>query len=263
MNGREKGAIKIAFVLIGIGALIFCGALASSGFNPLKLSRGVSGYEQRSAQFVGPFSRVRIEDVDANICILPTKEAQCIVYYDETDRSGYHLSIEDDALVIVRERSWLDSFGIIMSAPKLNVYLPEAEYDAVDVRVVSGSIQVEGLNTKEMDLATTSGKIQLSYANVTGEAALKTISGGIKMEAFRAGSLNAKTTSGGIRLDDVDAEELELHTTSGSIKGELMSGKEFEASSVSGRISVPESKPGAGICSASTTSGSISISVAK
>ena len=263
MNQREKGAIKIALVLIGIGALIFCGALASSGFNPLELSRSVSGYEQRSAQFVGPFSRVSIEDVDANVRILPTKDARCTVYYDETDRSGYHLNIQDDALVIAHERSWLDSFGIIMSAPKLTVYLPEAQYDAVDVRVVSGSIQIEGLDIKEMDLATTSGKIQLSDANVTGEVALKTISGGIKVEALRAGSLTAKTTSGGIRLDDVDAEELELHSTSGSIKGELMSGKEFEASSVSGRISVPESVPGAGLCQASTTSGSITISVAE
>ena len=263
MRLKGRRVIMAAIALIGIGALIFGSALVVSGFNPLELSRRVSGYEQRYADLVGTFSRISIDDVDANIRILPAENGKCRVIYDQTERSSYHIGIEDGALIIEHNRSWLDSFGIIMSAPKLTVYLPEAEYKSLSVHAVSGSVQADGLDVKRAELELTSGSIQLNNMRIEGEAALKTISGSIELEGLRAGSLSARTTSGAIRLNGVDAEALELHSTSGSIRGELLSGKVFEASSVSGRISVPESQPGAGICSASTTSGRITISVAE
>ena len=262
MKMSVKIWIALALVLIGIGSVIFCGAFAVSGFNMRKLSREVSGYEERTFQAVGSFSRVQIDDVDANVQILPSTDGKCTVHYDETDRSSYRFGVSDDALTITHDRSWLDSFGIIMSAPKLTVYLPEAAYEKLDVHVVSGSIRVEGFEFGAAKLETTSGSIHLANVDVESLAS-RTVSGGIRLEDVDAESLALRTTSGGIRLESVDAESLALQTVSGSIRAELLSGKEYDVSSVSGRISVPDSESGAGLCQASTTSGSITISVTK
>ena len=257
MRGYEKGAIRVAVALIAVGLLVFAGTLAASGFNPLEMSRRVSGYEERTERFDGAFSELHIRDVDANIRVLPSEDGRCSVHYDQTERSTYRVNIVNDALVIERERHWLDSFGIFMSAPKLTVYLPRTAYDRIDARTVSGSIQVEELAFESAELETTSGGIRLTDVRVASGPAFRTLDGG----SSDAGCLRAKTVSGGIRLEGVDAESLELRTVSGSIKGTLLSGKVFEASSVSGQIRVPESTPGAGVCRAATTSGSISISI--
>ena len=253
----------MASALVAIGLIILAGAFAVSGFSPLRLSRTVAGYEERTKDFVAEFSEVRIQDVDASIRVLPSEDGRCSVHYDVTGRSNYHIEIVGDALVIEHERHWLDSFGIFMSAPKLTVYLPRTAYDALDVQDVSGSITVEDLDVGTLNIKTTSGSIRLTDVRAEGDATLKTVSGSIRLASVRADDLTAGTTSGGIRLDDVDAGSLELHTVSGSIKGTLAAGKEFDASSVSGRISVPESTPGAGACRASTTSGSIAISISE
>lgn len=263
MSMREKEMMRIAFVLFGIGLVIIACAFAVCGFSPLELSRRVSGYEQKTVDLVDTFTSVRIENVDANVYLLPSEDGKCSVIYDETDRSTHHVKIGDGTLVVERKRSWLDSFGFFMSAPKLTVYLPEAEYREIYAHTVSGSVRMEGLNCGSLDLQTTSGKIRLSNVNVKGDAALKCVSGSIKLTSVQAGSLSARTTSGSIRLEGVDAEDMEMRSVSGSIKGELFSAKSYEASSVSGRVRVPESVPGAGLCRASTTSGSITISVAE
>ena len=286
MNAMKKGAIKLAVALLGIGLVIMAGAFAVSGFSPLRLSRTVSGYEERTKDFVGTsFSQVRIQEIDANIRVLPSEDGRCSVHYDETDRSTYHVEIIDDALVIEHERDWLDSFGIFMSAPKLTVYLPRVAYAQIDVHTVSGGIQIDGLEFGKMNLEATSGGIRLNEVSVdAGSLRAKTVSGGIQIAELTAGEMDLETTSGGIRLTDVTANEghlsakavsggirlenvdagsLELRTVSGGIRGTLRSGKVFEASSVSGSVKVPESTPGAGSCRAATTSGGISISIAE
>ena len=280
MSVREKELMRVAFGLFVVGLLIIAGAFVVCGFNPLELSRRVSGYEQRTANLVGSFTKVRVEDVDANVYVLPAKDGKCSVIYDETRRSTHHVGIDGDTLTIERQRSWLDSFGIFMSAPKLTVYLPEAAYEELYVHAVSGSVRVEGLNCETLDIQTTSGGIRLTDVNVEGDAGLKCVSGGIKLESVKVGSMNAhttsggikltsvlagsltaRTTSGGIRLEGVDAGDMELHSVSGGIKGTVLSDKQFEVSSVSGGVRVSESVPGAGLCRAHTTSGGISLFV--
>ena len=257
MSEREMSAVRIAAVLLILGLVMIACAFAATGFHPVALSRRIAGYEERTADFVGAFSRVRIQDVDASVRVLPSEAGRCSVHYDETDRSTYHIEIVNDALVIEHERDWLDSFGIFWSAPRLTVYLPRAAYEEISVHTVSGGIQIEGLECAEMNLDATSGGIRLTDVRVFSGPAYRTLDDG----SANAGLLSARTVSGGIRLDGVDAERLDLHTVSGGIKGTLRSGKMFEASSVSGRVRVPESTPGAGICRASTTSGGISITV--
>ena len=270
MKMTVKALAALAVALIGIGALIFCGALAASGFDILKLSREVSGYEERTFQAVGEFARVRIEDVDASVQILPSEDGKCTIHYDETERSAYRFGVDSDVLTITHDRHWLDSFGIIMSAPNLTVYLPETAYEKLDVHTVSGSIRVEGLEFGAANLETTSGGIRLTNVRAangtssgTDSLRAKTTSGSIRLEGVNANSLALQSVSGGIRLEGVDAGSLALQCVSGSIRAELLSGKEYDASSVSGRVSVPDSVPGAGLCRASTTSGSITISVAE
>lgn len=257
MTMWERRVIRMAGALLGIGLLIVAGAFAVSGFNPLELSRRVSGYEERTKDFVGEFSGVRVQDVDADVRIVPSESGRCSVHYDETKRSTYHIEIVNDELVIERERDWRDSFGIFWSAPKLTVYLPRAAYEAVNVHTVSGGIQIEGIECAELNIDVTSGGIRLTDVRVFSGPDFRMLDSG----SSNAGCLSARTVSGGIRLDGVDAERLDLHTVSGGIKGTLRSGKVFEASSVSGRVRVPESTPGAGLCKASTTSGGISITV--
>ena len=111
----------------------------------------------------------------------------------------------------------------------------------VSVNGTSGSLNIESVECKNLTGSDSSGKIYCTNVVASGDMKLENISGGISLSAC-------------------DAANLKLNTTSGSIRGTLLSEKIFMANSVSGSVDVPKTT-GGGVCEASTTSGSINLSI--
>lgn len=122
------------------------------------------------------------------------------------------------------------------------VCIENVEADGLRVESTSGGIEIDGLNAANLEAESTSGRIRMSDSTVAGRAELH-------------------TTSGGVQLERADAGEFEIHTTSGGVKGSVRSDKLFDVKTTSGSVDIPPSIRDAGAFIASTTSGSVRITV--
>ncbi len=139
-------------------------------------------------------------------------------------------------------------------ASHLVVKVPEQS--SLEVRVVSASIDVEGVNGRQR-LNSVSGDIETELAgsdleaeSVSGDldvegsgapsiVSLKTVSGSIEASALD-GELEAGTVSGRIEVNAGLLDRARLGTTSGrmTLEGGLASGGRYDISSTSGRVNV-------------------------
>lgn len=155
----------------------------------------------------------------------------------------------------------------------------DLEFDSVNLISVSGDISAEFTKTYSLYLQSTSGNVKadstatssLIAKSTSGntllidtnviKATAASVSGNITLENFTAKETAQVTaTSGDIKLHSFDANIYDLKTVSGDIKGTVKSPKSFKTSTVSGSVDVP-SMSGPSMCSASTTSGDIKITV--
>ena len=122
------------------------------------------------------------------------------------------------------------------------VHIEKTDARELSVETSSGDIKIDGVNTNELEVESTSGRILLRDLEATGEAELHAVSGDIQLERADAGAF-------------------EIRTTSGSVKGSIRSDKLFDVKTTSGSIDLPPSIRGAGTFHASTTSGNVRITV--
>lgn len=197
-------------------------------------------------------------------------------------------------------RRWYERIGIYwVDTAAITVYLPPRTLDTLTVRTLSGDVTVsDAFSCRTADIRTASGDAdieatvseRLSLHSVSGDLHAKntsptafeiqTTSGDIRLSAIRSGELAAHTTSGELTLENVvaadtlqiestsgdvclaacDAGELRIRTVSGDVSGSLLTGKRFDTHTTSGDVRVPSAGDG-GLCSVTTTSGDIHLSV--
>lgn len=133
-----------------------------------------------------------------------------------------------------------------------NLKISAISAENVDIASTSGDVQISQINTDgEINIATTSGDMQLQQLN--GSADISSVSGYIRAEAI-SGNIHLATTSGDIILQRVDGNA-DVSTTSGEVKIQEGSG-DRSISSISGDILVKEME---GSFDISTTSGEVRV----
>ena len=292
---RKKIWIIVALCLIGAGVALSAAGYFLSGKDLMALNsretiRSVCDIEES-------FSRVSVGAPSANVSILPSDDGKCRV---ETSSFGETecRSVASGGTLKVIMADWHGG-AILFGSPKVTVYLPQKQYESLEVRTESGDIAVgEGVLAVSATLKSSSGRISCG-AEVTGALEAKSASGGVSVsgvgeaevrlesssgsvtlsdsrpasallestsgrillrEVTVSGELSASNTSGSVRLDNCDAANKYIRSTSGSVSGTLLSGKNFTADSSSGSVRVPESS-GEGVCEVRTSSGSIRLEV--
>ncbi len=287
---RKKIWIIVALCLIGAGIALSAAGYFLSGkdlmaLNSREIIRSVCDIEES-------FSRVSVGAPSANVSILPSDDGKCRV---ETSSFGETecRSVASGGTLKVIMADWHGG-AILFGSPKVTVYLPQKQYESLEVRTESGDIAVgEGVSAVSATLRSSSGRISCG-AEVTGALEAKSASGGVSVSGVgdaevtldsgsgrlvfadstpssaqissrsgkielknvvAAGKLTAESSSGAVRLEACDAGSIYVETASGSVYGTLLSAKSFSASSASGRVNVPESEGGE--CRARTASGSI------
>lgn len=247
------------------------------------------------------FDIVEINTSSVPVELLPTDGDTALVEYigyDDVEVTGevrgnvLYASVDNGTVLPLR-------LSVGPADEKLNIYLPEREYDAVHAMTSSGKITARGVSAVKLKLDSTSGSIRLTEAdcgelalnstsggihaegvNIEDEAAVTATSGSLHLADITCGELAAETSSGSVRLKDTladdditlksssgsveltscDAGRLNISTTSGSVRGTLLTPKAFDAHSVSGSVDVPGNTAG-GECRISTTSGSVRMEV--
>ncbi len=152
-----------------------------------------------------------------------------------------------------------------------------------NITSTTGNIAVSGTNADNLNISLTTGKISVFDAEIkenltanvkTGKCTLNNVTcngltstgttGEIALtDVCSKGNFSVKRTTGNITLSGCDGKNISLTATTGDITGALNSPKTFETQSNTGKISVPSYPESSanGICSISTGTGDINISV--
>lgn len=171
------------------------------------------------------------------------------------------LSVRNGSGNIVCSEQDISFESVSLSAASGNIFF-RTPADELSVRSSSGEISVRGSTCSKIELLNVSGSIEAESADVR-EMSVRTQSGNIQLREITVMSvLSAESSSGNIDMERCDADTLELKSSSGNIRGTLLSDKIFNLKTNSGKIEAPESVRDAGICNASTSSGNIRFEIA-
>lgn len=207
---------KIAIVLVVVGVILIVGVMTMHGWDISKLS--TEKYETNTYEITDAFTGICVETETANIVFLRAEGEKCTVVCCEEEKASHAVDVSGDTLSIRQkdERRWYDYIGFSFHTPKITVYLPAAEYDALYVRAVTGSASVPGaLSFASADIAVTTGSIDFA-ASADGSVCLAATTGSLRAAGCAVGSLALSTSTGRVTVSDVSCTgDIELAVTTG------------------------------------------------
>lgn len=243
--------IKRGFIVLVMG--LFCFALTSSA-----VAAQVKKVEEKSFPLTQEGS-VSVENVAGNILIHSWDKEQVkmiatksvgTVWEEQAEKLLDDIEIEiitKKSQLSINTRypisSWWNQITSLSSAPRIDYELWVPLNATVQIKSVSGNIQIKEKNN-DIKVETVSGDIELS--DIWGNIEVSTISGDINIQNSE-GTIMAKSVSGDIKIIETKGAVSSINTTSGDIWVELeeidntSSGMNF--SSISGDIDLflPES----------------------
>lgn len=247
-----------AGALVLAGCLLFGGVMSALKWDFTKLA--TVRYVTNTHELDDTFRDISITTDTADVSFALSDSGKCTVECREQEHATHSVTVEDDALVIRinDRRTWNDYIGIFLDAPRITVYLPEAQYRAlsihgttgkagiprnftfenakialttgsaayrattsgvVQIQTTTGSIQVENLSAGSLALSTTTGAVTASAVTCKGDVTVNVTTGGTHLTGISCQSLISKGTTGGISLDSLIAENrLSIERTTGAVK---------------------------------------------
>lgn len=189
------------------------------------------------------FDKVSVNASVGSVEFVVSESDNCKVVSDESKKLKCSAAVENGTLIIkvYQIRKWYNLFGGSFKTPKITVYLPQKEYDSVNIETETAKVDLTDTMSKELNIKTTTGSIALENVKVSG-------------------ALNIKTTTGSVEFYGSDAGEIFVKTTTGKVTGRLLSEKVFIVRTTTGKINVPKSITG-GRCEITTTTGRVDISI--
>jgi lia operon protein LiaG len=218
--------IGVSWRLGGIGGSI---AWANGGLRvyrntdmPVITQRGLSGV-----------TAINVEATSADVEFVPADSFGLEIKTSTPEPSW---SLNDGVLNIREEGSGgsLRIFSMSLSSSCITVFYPaRATLDELRVTTVSGDITIPGI-----------------VGEVRQSVELSTTSGSIQLESLQTPDLNVRTNSGDIRTQGVSAPSARVDTTSGKVEFREFTGS-LDATSISGDIEVSGTYQGGNIGSTS------------
>ncbi|WP_078378939.1 DUF4097 family beta strand repeat-containing protein [Sutcliffiella halmapala] len=174
-------------------------------------------------------SDVYMKDIDldvanGNVKILPWKENDVRI---ECEAKVYEVNSQDEARraflneVLFSIDSGKLRFSVQKKQIKVNatVFIPEAEYNNLNVRMFNGRIEGEGLHVTTMYMKSANGSITLQNTS-SSHVEVETANGHIKLHDCNSRELEAETINGMVTVKG-DIEKLDIQSFNGNVIGEL------------------------------------------
>lgn len=297
MSKRVKWLV-IGVLLLIIGGILFAVGMVAVNWNFLSLD--TNKYQTNTYDIAEEFGSLSIIN-DTTDIVFKKGEAKVVCFENENIR--HSVSVNNGVLEIRANdnRKWYNYIGFNFNNPKITIYLPSNQYDALkiegdtgdvnlsdisfnDIQIAlhTGDIRLSNLNSNNISLKTTTGKMQLqniecrgllSTAVSTGDNELKNIkcnsfasngsTGDLDIEnLIVAEKTSIERDTGDIEFEGLDANEIYIKTDTGDVEGDLRSEKVFIINTDTGRVNVPKTITG-GKCEITTNTGDIKIEIEK
>lgn len=278
MRKSKKITIIVSAVVAAVGLCLCIGGWIAMDFKFSNLNS--ENYETKTYSVENTFAHINVEADEYDVRLYPAEDGQCKVVYAENEKVSCSVKVENDTLSIkiASDRKWYESigFGFHWSQIKLDIYLPEKQYeslvitsrsgdttvpegfrfgkaevcsasgevaflaaveDDLSIKTESGDVSMGMTNPKVLHIEAVSGDVAVNSANVTAELSVKTVSGDMELKNIACGNAAAKSTSGEILFVNVTAEEqMAVKTNSGDIELQQCDADTLDIKSTSGDV---------------------------
>lgn len=260
MKKSTKIALLTAAVLIAAGLVISAASLIKIGKDFTKIN--TMKYETKTYDITEHFSDIRVNEISGDLKLMKSSDGSCRAVCRDSDKIFHAVGVDNGTLVIEQRdgRKWYEHIGIFLFSEDLgiDVYLPDAEYERLKVKTVSGDVEIgKELSFGDAEIVTTSGDVngifsatgRVSVSAVSGDAdiggfdcletEISTTSGDIEVSGIKCNSFKARTTSGEVDISGSECRSLRVNTTSGDADFyDVIVSDTFSAESVSGEITL-------------------------
>lgn len=164
------------------------------------------------------FNDIEVTTDNTKVEIFSTNDSEARIELSGKD-ANYHLlaDVEESTLkvdVVYKQRK-LYNFDFTLGQSALKIYVPEKEYNSLQVESDNGQIRANDLQAKNIHLTTDNGRIQLN--DIQSEAVIaEADNGAIDLKSVTAADVKVKADNGKILLDGVEGK-LSGKTNNGSI----------------------------------------------
>ena len=279
MSNTKKWVIA-AVVLILAGGLIFAGAMMTLNWDFNKL--GTDKFFTNTYEVSEEFNKISIDSFTTDVEFIFPENEKCKVVCFEEEKLKHSVSVSEGTLVIKTEdfRKWYDHIGISFTAPKMTFYLPNSEYESLNLKTAAGDVKLpkefsfdkieingdtcdiecNASASSLIEIKTDTGDIELS--NITaGEVKATVSTGDVYFNNLAVkGKITVTSNTGDVRLERSDADEIYINTDTGDVKGTLLTAKVFFTETSTGDVSVPKTVTG-GRCEIKTSTGDIEVKI--
>lgn len=162
-----------------------------------------------------------------------------VVQYGNKKSKKFNEKVDNNSIEITDNTQFNIGFFNINSGSRYEIYLPNSYTNNLNIKTVSGEIELNSfeLNIKNLIVKSTSGDISLDSNIKANKIETSTISGDISVNSFISENIKIKTTSGDINVDNIDSKVLAVSTISGQISLGNITG-ELSLKTTSGDITV-------------------------
>lgn len=248
----------ILAIIIGAGLIITGGIILAVALK----NQSNKGNESitNSYEITEAFSDISVDVDISDIYFYSSTDGKTKVECVEKEKFKHTVKVEDNKLVITNKdtRKWYERMFVFgLNNLKVNIYLPNNEYndlsiiastgninlnegftfnnvnikvstgnvilsstgkELVKVESSTGNIQVKGFDTKELKLEASTGKIIIENVNVSGKCYLKTSTGSKVVTNLNALNFECKSSTGKTTLTNVIIEEeMKVEASTGDI----------------------------------------------
>lgn len=219
MSKAAKVWLIVAASLVLLGVLIVGGVMMF-----LKFDFGsfiTSKCRTNTHEISEEFNSISVNTSTADIAFLVSEDGERRVVCYEQENLKHSVEVKDGTLFVslVDTRRWYEHISIYSENPIVTVYLPKAEYAALNVRSSTGDVGIPaGLEFESIYITASTADVKC-YASATGEVKIKTSTGDIFAEGMSAGSLDLSVTTGKVKIASVTcAGDLKLESDTGDIE---------------------------------------------
>lgn len=196
----------MAISLLGVGSLLFAGALIAAGFDFTKLN--TAKHETNTYEIREDFSKMSLDTDTAEIKFVLSEHEQCKVVCVEREDMKHAVSVKNGTLTIatVDTSRWYDHIGFFFDESRITVYLPKREYASLWIRGGTGDIEIPGEFTfGAVDISASTGDVRC-YASTSEQMKIGLSTGDIRVEDVSVGALELSVTTGAVTVSSVDCE---------------------------------------------------------
>ena len=271
--------IAIALSLVVVGGIIF----AIGGGIIMKKNGGfdISKYASKTFTTEEEFKDISIDLTTYDVTFRKSEDGKVKIDYLEGKKNTCDVKVVDSVLKIteIDDRNFIEKFFSI-NEKDLVIYLPEKEYNSVDIEITTGDIKfLTNANFLFANVKLVTGDVEGSL-KVKNDAIIKTTTGDVELNdiicknfsiiattgdidltsVIASDNLTLKTTTGDVEFASCDSSNIIITATTGDVTGTLLTGKIFDVQTTTGDEIVPPNSEG-GMCNVTVTTGDVKIKI--